>query len=156
MADGKDILSVYSELSSLDYEGKDHTSENSKILRITDRIHELHKKAIFVIDRGGDRSKLLKPLLDKDKRFVIRRDDKRSLRLHADSAKKTNIENIARKTKTQYSFKSARNGEIFYVGIRRIYFGKESLWLVVSRRQGEKNALSWYLTNVTGFRVNLL
>jgi hypothetical protein len=156
MADGGEILSVYSELYSLDREGKEHTSENSKILGITDRIHELHKKAIFVIDRGGDRSKLLKSLLDEDKEFVIRGDDKRSLQLHADSGKKTNIEEIARKTKTPYSFKSERNGKVFYVGIRRIYFGEKSLWLVVSRRRREKNALSWYLTNIPGSRKTVM
>ncbi|MBA7482530.1 hypothetical protein ES707_18021 [subsurface metagenome] len=88
MADGEEILSVYSELYSLDYEGKEHTSENSKILGITDRIHEVHKEAIFVIARGGDRSKLLNPLLNEGKNFVIRGDDKRSLRLHTDSGKK--------------------------------------------------------------------
>ena len=41
MADGEDILPVYSEIYSLEREGKDHTSENSKILGITDRIYEV-------------------------------------------------------------------------------------------------------------------
>ena len=88
MVYGEEILSVYSELYSLDHEGKDHTSENSKILRITDRIHKVNEEAIYIIDRGGDRSSLLKLLLNEDKLFVIRGDDKRSLRLHADSGKK--------------------------------------------------------------------
>ena len=152
MADRDEILSVYSELYSLDHEGKEHTSENSKILGITDKIHAVHKEAVFVIDRGGDRSKLINPMLKDDKYFVIRGDDKRSLRLHTDSGKATNIEVIARRTKTPYPFRSERNGELFYVGIRRVYLGKESLWLVVSRRQREKNSLSWYLTHVPGSR----
>ncbi len=152
MADGGEILSVYSELYSLDREGKEHTSENSKILGITDRIYEVNKEAVFVIDRGGDRSKLINPMIRDGKFFVIRGDDKRSLRLHTDSGKATNIEVIASRTKTPYPFRSERNGELFYIGIRRVYFGKESLWLVVSRREREKKALSWYLTRVPGSR----
>jgi len=156
MADGKDILSVYSELYSLDREGKEHTSENSKILGITDRIHAVHEDVIFVIDRGGDRSKLINPMIRDGKFFVIRGDDKRSLRLHTDSGKATNIEVIASRTKTPYPFRSERNGELFYIGIRCVYFGKESLWLVVSRRQREKNAISWYLIRVPGSRKTVM
>ena len=62
MADSKGILPVYSELYSLDHEGKEHTSENSKILGITNRIYEVNKEAVFVIDRGGDRSELINPM----------------------------------------------------------------------------------------------
>ncbi|HDY87189.1 MAG TPA: hypothetical protein ENH82_03620 [bacterium] len=131
MADKDEILSVYSELYSLDHEGKEHTSENSKILGITDRIYEVNKEAVFVIDRSGDRSKLINPMIRDGKFFVIRGDNKRSLRLHTDSGKATNIEVIVRRTKTPYPFKSERNGELFYIGIRRVYFGKERLWLVV-------------------------
>ncbi len=156
MADRDEILSVYSELYSLDHEGKEHTSENSKILFITDRIYEVNKEAVFVIDRGGDRSKLINPMIRDGKFFVIRGDNKRSLRLHTDSGKATNIEVIARRTKTPYPFRSERNGELFYIGISRVYFGKESLWLVVSRRQREKNALSWYLTRVPGSRKTVM
>ena len=87
---------------------------------------------------------------------MIRGDDKRSLRLHTDSGKATNIEVIASRTKTPYQFRSERKGEIFYIGIRQIYFEEESLWLVVSRRRREKNALSWYLTNIPGSRKTVM
>jgi phosphotransferase system IIB component len=156
MAEGEEILPVYSEIYSLDCEGKDHTSENSKILGITDMIHEVHREAIFVLDRGGDRSKLIEPMLSAGKLFVIRGDDQRSLRLHTDSMKATNIEVIAYRTKTPYQFKSKRNGEIFYVGIRRVYFGAKGMWLVVSRRHRDKNAVSWYLTNIPGSRNQVM
>jgi hypothetical protein len=156
MADFKGILPVYSELYSLDHEGKEHTSENSKIVGITNRIYEVNKEAVFVIDRGGDRSELINPMIRDGKFFVIRGDDKRSLRLHTDSGKATNIEVIASRTKTPYQFRSERKGEIFYIGIRRVYFGEESLWLVVSRRRREKNALSWYLTNIPGSRKTVM
>ena len=156
MADGGEILSVYSELYSLEHEGKEHTSENSKILGITDRIHKVNDEAIYVIDRGGDRSKLINPMIRDGKYFVIRGDDKRSLRLHTDSGKATNIKVIAGRTKTPYPFRSERNGEMFYVGIRRVYLGEENLWLIVSRRQREKNALSWYLTRVPGSRKTVM
>ena len=103
-----------------------------------------------MINRGGDRSKLIKPMLSTGKFFIIQGDDKRSLRLHTDSMKATNIEVITRRTKTPCQFKSKRSGEIFYVGIHRVYLGEKSLWLVVSRRHRDKNAVSWYLTNVPG------
>jgi len=37
-----------------------------------------------------------------------------------------------------------------------VYLGDEALWLVVSRRQKVKDALSWYLTNVPGSRKTVM
>ena len=53
-----------------------------KILRIIDRVHEINPETIFVIDRGGDRITLERPLLKESKRFIIRGQGQRSLRLH--------------------------------------------------------------------------
>ena len=80
----------------------------------------------------------------------------RRFRLHKDSAKTTNIKEIAQRAKTPFTFKSPRKGEIFNVGIRKVYLGNEQLWLVVSRRQKNKDALSWYLTNVDGLRKSVM
>ena len=156
MVNDEEILPVYSDIYSLDREAKYHVSENTKIHDITNMVYEINPDAIFVIDRGGDGENVLDPMLKTNKKFVIRGQSQRSLRLHKDSVKTTNIKEIAQRTKTPFTFKSPRNGEIFNVGIRKVYLGDEQLWLVVSRRQKNKDALSWYLTNVDGIRKSVM
>jgi len=154
MADDSGIMPVYSEIYGLDHEGREHTSENSKILGITDMVHALHSDAIHVLDRGGDRSRLLDAFIEDEKSFVLRGQAQRSLRLHKDSGKSTNIKDIAKKTRTNHAYKSLRNYEWFDVGIRRVYYGETPLWLVVSNRH--RGGLSWYLTNVGGTRREIM
>ena len=154
MADASGILPVYSEIYGLDYEGREHTSENSKIIEITDMVHALHADAIHVLDRGGDRSRIIDCFIKDKKPFVVRGQAQRSLRLHKDSGKSTNIKDIAKRTRTDHSYKSLRNGEWFNVGLRRVYYGETALWLVVSRRR--RGGLSWYLTNVKGTRAKIM
>jgi len=154
MVDRTEILPVYSEIYGLDYEGRDHVSENSKILAITGMVHEMHPEVIFVLDRGGDRSEIITSLIEAGKHFVIRGQDKRSLVLHKDSDKKTNIEVIAQKIRTCHPYKSLKNGEWFDVGIRRVYLYGTLLWLVVSRRR--RGGLSWYLTDGDGTREEIM
>lgn len=154
MADDSGILPVYSEIYGIACEGREHVSENTKILAVTDLVHEVHPEAIYVLDRGGDRSCILDALIEDKKQFVIRGQAQRSLMLHKDSGKLTNIEDIAKNTRTSQAYKSLRNGECFDMGIRRVYYGKTPLWLVVSRRR--RGGLSWYLTNVDGTRVGIM
>jgi len=154
MADATGILPVSSELYGLDYEGKEHTSENTKILSITDQVHAVNPGAIYVLDRGGDRSTIIDSLLADEKLFVIRGQVQRSLGLHNDSAKKTNIKAIAKKTRVEYAYKSLKKKEMFDVGVRRVYLNGTPLWLVVSRRR--RGGLSWYLTNFDGTRREIM
>jgi hypothetical protein len=149
MADSDGIIPVFGELYSLDYEGRAHTSENSKILSVIDLIHGIHPEAIYVIDRGGDRNALFTPMMESGKSFVIRANASRSLGLHCDSGKKRNIREIAQQVKCRMQIRSSR-GEVFMVGIKRVYLNGGSLWLVTSRRSN--GGLSWYLTNVEGGR----
>jgi len=154
MADESGILPVYSEIYSLDREGRDQVSENSKILAVTDKVHALHQEAVYVLDRGGDRSSILDSYIADGKLFVIRGQNQRSLRLHKDSKKVTNIEDIAKRTRRGHAYKSLRSGEWFDAGIRRVYYGETPLWLVVSHRS--RGGLSWYLTNVEGTRWEIM
>jgi hypothetical protein len=51
----------------------DFESENAQILQVIDTIREpTHGRGIYVMDRGGDRIKLLNPLLDRKLRFIVR------------------------------------------------------------------------------------
>lgn len=154
MVDRSEILPVYSELYGLEREGRDHTSENTKILAITEVVHGMHPEAIYVLDRGGDRSEVITPLMVTGKCFVIRGQDQRSLGLHKDSERKTNIKAIAQRTRTHHAYKSLKKGEWFDVGIRRVYFDGTSVWLVVSRRR--RGGMTWYLTNVEGDRTTIM
>ncbi len=68
---GSEIVPLYQKLYSA--EAKDFTSENAEILAAVDLIRRhTQGRGIWAIDRGGDRKKLLEPLLDRGERFVIR------------------------------------------------------------------------------------
>jgi len=61
-------------------EAKDFRSENDEVLAAVDLIRShTQEREIWVIDPGGDRKKLLKPLLDRAQRFVIRSTGKWSI-----------------------------------------------------------------------------
>jgi hypothetical protein len=75
---GSEIVPLYQRLYSA--EAKDFRSENDEVLAAVDLIRShTEGRGIWVIDRGGDRKKLLEPLLDRAERFVIRSTGKRSV-----------------------------------------------------------------------------
>lgn len=86
--EGEDLIPLYGELYS--QEAKDFTSENSQILHAIDRVTEgTGKKGIWTIDRGGDRSVLLRGLFKRGLRFVVRMVGKRDLILIDGKKKRT-------------------------------------------------------------------
>ena len=75
---GTEIVPLYQKLYSV--EAKEFTSENAEILAAVDLIRpHTQGRGIWTIDRGGDRKKLLEPLLDRGERFVIRSTGKRTV-----------------------------------------------------------------------------
>jgi hypothetical protein len=69
--DHNGIIPLYQHLYSA--QAPDFVSENDEILRSVDMISEhIGHLGIWVMDRGGDRSNLIEPLLDRRKRFLIR------------------------------------------------------------------------------------
>ena len=75
---GNEIVPLYQKLFSV--EAKEFTSENAEVLAAVDRIRtHTEGRGIWTIDRGGDRKKLLEPLLDCGERFVIRSTGKRTV-----------------------------------------------------------------------------
>jgi hypothetical protein len=75
---GSEITPLYQKLYSA--EAKDFRSENEEVLAAIDLVHSHTRgRGIWTIDRGGDRKKLLEPLLDRAERFVIRSTGKRSV-----------------------------------------------------------------------------
>jgi len=161
MSDGNDLLPVHSELFSVTQEAHDHQSENRKLVEAATRLHAVNPAAVMVIDRGGDRETIIEPLFAGGISFIIRGMSSRNLRLHADSTKKTNIAEIARRvhpTAQHILRREGRHGRgkkmVFSVGIRRVYFGDHGLWLVACHRHG--GGLSWFLTTVAGSREDVM
>ena len=75
---GSEITPLYQKLYSA--EAQDFRSENEEMLAAIDLIRSHTRgRGIWAIDRGGDRKKLLEPLLDRGERFVIRSTGKRSV-----------------------------------------------------------------------------
>jgi hypothetical protein len=75
---GSEIVPLYQKLYSA--EAQEFRSENDEVLGAVDLIRShTQGRGIWVIDRGGDRKKLLEPLLDRAQRFVIRSTGQRSV-----------------------------------------------------------------------------
>jgi len=73
---GTEIVPLYQKLYSA--EAADFTSENAEILAGIDLVRtHTQGRGIWTVDRGGDRKKLLEPLLERQERFVIRATGKR-------------------------------------------------------------------------------
>jgi hypothetical protein len=73
---GSEIVPLYQKLYSA--EAQEFSSENSELLAGVDLVRaHTHGRGIWAVDRGGDRKKLLEPLLDRRERFVIRSTGKR-------------------------------------------------------------------------------
>jgi hypothetical protein len=132
--DGSLIVPIYSELYSLK---KESTSENQKILESIDRVgKEAQGDAIFVLDRGGDRGRIINTLLTNNRHFIIRQCGNRHLVYHG---QKMGIREISRKVKLHYTFtvtkkkKSKRVKETYLCGAVpvRISLKGKLLWLVV-------------------------
>jgi hypothetical protein len=73
---GREIVPLYQQLYSA--EAREFRSENAEVLAGIDLVRtHLEGRGIWAVDRGGDRKKLLEPLLDRQERFVIRSTGKR-------------------------------------------------------------------------------
>src|SRR6266478_4737711 len=73
---GSEIVPLYQKMYSA--EAKEFVSENAEVLAGIDLVRsQTQGRGIWAVDRGGDRKKLLEPLLDRHERFVIRSTGKR-------------------------------------------------------------------------------
>jgi len=75
---GSEVAPLYQKFYSA--EAQKFRSEHDEVLAAVDLIRShTQERSIWVIDRGGDRKKLLEPLLDSAECFVIRSMGKRSV-----------------------------------------------------------------------------
>jgi hypothetical protein len=148
---GSEIVPLYQKLYSV--EAQDFRSENDEILAAVDLIRShTQGHGIWVIDRGGDRKKLLEPLLDRTERFVIRSTGKRSIidcrklcGTVAEVAGRCRLAHKARIVKIQDSQEKVY--ELRYGAVAIQLPGRsEKLWLVVIAGFGGEHLM--LLTNV--------
>lgn len=148
---GSEIVPLYQKLFSV--EAKEFTSENAEVLAAVDLIRtHTQGRGIWTMDRGGDRKKLLEPLLDRGQRFVIRSTGQRTvidrhglLGSVAEVAGRCRLRYQARIIKIQDG--QEKTYELHY-GAEPIHLpGRtEKLWLVVIAGFGEEPLM--LLTNL--------
>ena len=149
--EGEDLIPLYGELYSQEAEG--FRSENRQILNAIDRVMEgIGQKGVWAIDRGGDRSRLLKGFFERKLRFVVRLVGERDLIL--DKGQKRNALKIAwgchcsHQREVTIEKEGESKKKIISVGHLKVKlpFDKQTLSLVVVRVFGEKPMM--LLTNV--------
>lgn len=75
---GSELVPLYQQLFSK--RSEEFVSENEELLSAIDRLRAYTQgRGIWAVDRGGDRKKLLEPLLERRERFVIRSTGKRTV-----------------------------------------------------------------------------
>jgi len=149
---GERILPLYGELYSAAAEGFE--SENAEMLRAIERVSQAtDKRGIWAIDRGGDRRKILIPMLDKGLRFVVRQDGDRHVLLA--SGEKCTVSEAARRcaTRIERSVEVERDGRRTRLTLHRgsitVKLPERTytpLWLVVIRGFGQEPIM--LLTNL--------
>ena len=149
---GDRLVPMYGELYS--QLAPDFESENTQILKAIDVVSGATKgRGIVAIDRGGDRGKILNPLLDKRLRFVIRQSGDRHVVLGGGRTLRVREASRWARTSVRYRVEVEREGyretkeiRAGSVEVRLPSRGDDVLWLVVVRGFGEKPI--YLLTNV--------
>jgi hypothetical protein len=133
-------------------EAPDHDSENDEILKAVRAVSRAaERRGIFVIDRGGDRKKLLHPLLNTEAKFIIRMTGNRHLVYRGRASRATELAAGCRMLYTEQVIREKDGKEqscqIQY-GYRKVKLpGRdEKITMVVVKGFGKKPML--LLTNV--------
>jgi len=139
-ADGQTLVPAWSDLYSLKLEA---TSENRKILDTVYSVQEvLDTPLIIVIDRGGDRSKLMLPLIQERVPFINRQVGNRNVYFKGEVLL---VEELAKRVNLKKTFRVRKMGkhrireETHRAGIVSVQLTPEgpNLWLMVTHRKGK-------------------
>jgi|SRR5262252_2217213 len=135
-------------------EAPDFQSENTQLLQMIDTIAAAtDKRGIYVLDRGGDRSRLYLPLLERGLRFIVRLVGDRHLTVRGRSR---SARDLARGVRLRYAetvVRESGGGEKkvhLQYGFRAVklpHYSHQSLTLVVVSGFGQEPLL--LLTNLT-------
>ena len=164
---GSEILPLYQKLYST--EAADFIGENEQILAAVDLVRaSTEGRGIWTMDRGGDRKKLLEPLLDRGQRFVVRSTGKRSVigayhmeRSVADFAAKCKLRHRAQVVKVKDGREKTYN---LRYGVERVRlpgrsepldlvvlagFGREPMMLLTNALDGARDSESlWWIAQI--------
>ena len=138
----EDIIPLYNHLYSS--EAPEFVSENDEILRCVAMISShVGNRGIWVIDRGGDRSKLIKPFLEDSRRFLIRLVGDRHLIFKGKAMLAEDISASCRCPYTETVIKEEKGKErVFHIefGFRKVMLPghKEQLYLLVVKGFGQQ------------------
>jgi hypothetical protein len=164
---GSEIIPLYQKLYST--EAKEFLSENAEALAGVDLLRaHTQGRGIWAMDRGGDRKKLLEPLLDRRERFVIRSTGKRFVidRKHI----KRSVTELGTQCRLRYQARIVKvqdGHEKIYdlrYGVERIRlvgrdeplhlvviagFGEEPIWLLTNALEGARDSPSlWWIAQI--------
>lgn len=164
---GSDIVPLYQKLYSA--EAKEFLSENAEVLVGVDLVRaHTQGRGIWAVDRGGDRKRLLEPLLDRQERFVIRSTGKRFVvdrknmkRSVAELAARCRLRYQARIVKIQDGQEKVYD---LHYGVERIRlvgraeplqlvvvagFGEEPILLLTNALEGARDSQSlWWIAQI--------
>ena len=152
---GSELTPLYQQLFSV--RAQDFVSENDELLSAIDQLRaQTRGRGIWAMDRGGDRRKLLEPLLERQERFVIRSTGQRLVldRRHH----RVTIHHLSARCRLRYQAKivNIENGQEKVYALRygaepfRLPGREEQLLLVVVAGFGQEPLL--LLTNLCGVR----
>lgn len=154
---GSLIVPCYSELYSLEAES---SSENQKILSAIEAVsQEVGDDNIWVIDRGGDRRKIMEPLLEVDRQFIIRQDGDRDLYFNDEKKPLKEISRTVKLTERYRVTKRTNNQQVteyYSCGAVKVKLSKngKDLWLVVLKEQHK--GYCWLLCHLKGDQVKTM
>ncbi len=144
--EGRDLVPLANRLWSQD--APDFKSENDEILSCIDAVSEATEgRGIWVMDRGGDRIKLFKPLIQRDLDFIFRIVGNRDLICNG---RQRLAEKIARTTLLPYAETIVRKNSDGTESVKNIEFGfrkvklpglDKQLYMVVISGFGQKPTL---------------
>jgi len=152
---GSELTPLYQQLFSV--RAQDFLSENDELLSAVDQLRaHTQGRGIWTMDRGGDRRKLLEPLLERRERFVIRSTGQRMVldrRRH-----RVTLHHLGARCRLRYQAKIIKieNGQEKIYQLRygaepfRLPGREEQLLLVVVAGFGREPLL--LLTNLSGVR----
>jgi hypothetical protein len=166
------IVPLYQALHSADAPGFE--SENAEILRAVDTVRAATKqRGIWVMDRGGDRHKLIRPFLDRAMQFVVRQRGDRHLAFRGRNRPAPDIaqgcptlyaDRIVRESKEgersyqiEYGFRKVklpgRNEQLYMVVVKG--FAKKPLMLLTSVPLRKKRSALWFIVGsyLTRWRI---
>jgi hypothetical protein len=157
---GNEIVPLVNHLWS--QEAPEFKSENAEILGCIDRVSEATEgRGIWVYDRGGDRIELIRPLLQRQRQFIIRQVGNRHV---VWNRRNWLVHDLARRCPTPYAETIRRQNLDGTETIRTIEFGfrrvklpgrREPLSLVVIRGFGQEPTMLLTTLDVRGGRKRL-